>query len=342
MDLSAHRRLLAFAFALPAVIASANAEVATVNHEGWPEALRITNGEVELVVVPAVGRIMHYGWAGGENLLWQHPKRAGHRGLTREGTWANVGGDKIWPWPDASWPAATGDTLRDLDPPTEWEHDPHSVEVTGPFSVRMTSPLWPAQGLRVVRDIALAEVGTRLTLTTRFERLAPPLASTSYADAIVEIVPWSVTQLAPPAAVIVDYVPGSPRPYGLLLGASWDTAFDIDRHTLWLPSPQGRSKIGVTGRALGWWRGDVLLVQHLLGDEPDSRWAAYEQAQVFWTETPGDGATPYVELEFTAPRRADAPSAPTLTVAWELHRLRSQRPTMDEVVATFRAASPAP
>lgn len=333
--------VLPFALAALALAAGAKAEVTVINHEGWSESLRVSNGEVDLVVVPAVGRIMLYGWVDGENLLWQHPHRAGHTGLTREGTWANVGGDKIWPWPDTSWPAASGVTLRDVDPPTEWEHAPHAAEITGPFSVRMTSSVWPARGLRVLRDITLAERGTRVTLTTRFERVASPAV-----EPAVATVPWSVTQLPPPSAILVDYVPGSPRPYGLLLGASWDSAFDIDRHTLWLPSPGGASKIGATGRKLGWWLGGVLLVQRLVSDAPDSGWEPYEQAQIFWSESPGEGASPYTELEFTAPRRPGAAPDPALggalTVTWELHRLRSKRPTMDEVVATFRTASPAP
>ena len=44
---------------------------------GWPEAYRLTNGEAELVVVPAVSRILHYGFAGGTNLLWQNAALGG-------------------------------------------------------------------------------------------------------------------------------------------------------------------------------------------------------------------------------------------------------------------------
>lgn len=329
---SAVRRRFRSLLPLAILAATASGEVTRTTHDGWTDSLRISNGTVDLVVVPAVGRIMRYGWIDGENLLWRHPDRAGHLGLTRENTWANVGGDKIWPWPDHHWPAATGETLRDIDPPTEWEHAPHRAEITGPLSVRMVSPVWKTQGLRVVRDIALADDGTRLTLTTRFERDPAMDGATPAA-----IVPWSVTQLARPDAVVVDYTPGEPRAYGQLLGMSWSSALEPDRTTLWLPSPGSVSKIGVTGRALGWWRGDQLLIQRLVAPEPDDAWKPYEQAQVFWAEDPGEGATPYVELEFTAP----VTTKPTaLTVTWELHRLRSSRPTMDEVLATFLFSQP--
>ncbi|GEM_PF-827290 len=331
------RRVLPLA-ALLATVASG--EITRITYNGWDDALRLTNGTVELIVVPSVGRIMHYGWTDGENLLWQHPHRAGHTGPAAGDLWANTGGDKIWPWPETSWPKASGVTLRDVDPPSEWEHEPHQLEVRGPLSVRLISPTWKTHRLRVVRDLTLAETGTVLTLSSRIERIAdvPP----SDTPPPIAVRPWSVTQLPPADAVIVDYVPHTPRPYGLLLGASWDTALDIDTHTLWLPSPRGASKIGVTGRHLGWWRGEVLFIQHLVAPiAAPTAWEPHEQAQVFWTENPGEGASPYVELEFTAPRGGSPTMSETLTVTWELRRLRSKRPTMDEVVATFMMALPA-
>ncbi len=36
----------------------------------WREAVRISNGEIEVVVVPEIGRVMFYGYPGKKNFLW--------------------------------------------------------------------------------------------------------------------------------------------------------------------------------------------------------------------------------------------------------------------------------
>jgi hypothetical protein len=99
------------------------------------------------------------------------------------------------------------------------------------------------------------------------------------------------------------------------------------------------SKIGVSGRALGWWRGDALIVQRLRSPDADDAngWKPYEQAQIFWNEYPGEDVSPYVELEFTGPLDANNQGVtPPLIVTWEIVRLSSDRPRMDEVVNRFR------
>src|SRR4051794_41907296 len=63
-------------------------------YQGWPEAYRLSNGRVEVVVVPAVGRIMRYGPVGGPNLLWENSKLAGRPARPGKGG-ANFGGEKV-------------------------------------------------------------------------------------------------------------------------------------------------------------------------------------------------------------------------------------------------------
>src|SRR5687767_7541832 len=43
----------------------------------FPDAIRLTNGTVSLVVIPSIGgRIMRYGFVGRPNVLWNNPKIA--------------------------------------------------------------------------------------------------------------------------------------------------------------------------------------------------------------------------------------------------------------------------
>src|SRR6476469_4272438 len=116
-------------------------------YQGWPEAYRLSNVKVEVVVVPAVGRIMRYGPVGGANLLWENPKLAGHPASPGK-EWANFGGDKVWPWPQDDWPQRAG---RAWPPPVAADQAAFTVEPRGD-SLRMTSPLIEGYGARIVRD----------------------------------------------------------------------------------------------------------------------------------------------------------------------------------------------
>ena len=57
--------------ALPAI---AGVKVEKVDYLGWKDAIEINNGEVKLIVVPAIGRIMHYSYLDGDNILWSDPQ----------------------------------------------------------------------------------------------------------------------------------------------------------------------------------------------------------------------------------------------------------------------------
>ena len=63
------KRLLLTFIALLSLCPSAPAAVRieSIDHPGYDAAQRITNGEVELVVVPSVGRIVRYAFVNGAN-----------------------------------------------------------------------------------------------------------------------------------------------------------------------------------------------------------------------------------------------------------------------------------
>jgi hypothetical protein len=106
--------------ALCCLIASSKTSI-QISHESfgvWKDAYRLTNGVVEVVVVPKVGRIMRFGRVGGTNLLYEGPLTPdGH--AKYGGTWSNYGGDKMWPAPQATWGW-----------PPETEYDPGNWNVT--------------------------------------------------------------------------------------------------------------------------------------------------------------------------------------------------------------------
>ncbi|MBN2201591.1 hypothetical protein JW777_06550 [bacterium] len=50
-----------------------------IEYHGWRDSVDIRNAECRVVVVPAIGRIMHYGFRDGENMLWENPALSGIR-----------------------------------------------------------------------------------------------------------------------------------------------------------------------------------------------------------------------------------------------------------------------
>jgi hypothetical protein len=77
-------------------------DVREESYRGWPGCIRISNGIVDLVVLPQVGRIIRFGRKGGPNLLYEGPIGDGNYSGPVDG-WKNFGGDKLWPAPQSRW-----------------------------------------------------------------------------------------------------------------------------------------------------------------------------------------------------------------------------------------------
>src|SRR5438105_557564 len=66
----------------------------TVYH-GWPEALTVSNGKVEAVVIPAIGRVMQFRFAGEKDgPFWENRSLDGKNPDSQSAEWINFGGDK--------------------------------------------------------------------------------------------------------------------------------------------------------------------------------------------------------------------------------------------------------
>jgi len=151
-------------------------------HLGWDEAYRLSNGVVEAVVVPEIGRVMWFGFVGGENVLWTDPSLHGAAPKRHAAAWQNFGGDKVWPWPQAPWGDGVG-----WPPPLAVDPGRYEATVDGD-AVVLTAQAAP-YARRVVRRIALAAGEPRLVIRTTYE------AAGEGAQV------WQVTQLRSPRAV---------------------------------------------------------------------------------------------------------------------------------------------
>lgn len=263
-------------------------------------AWRLTNGTVEVVVVPEIGRIVRYGYVGGPNVLWNGDVSAE---LARTKGWRNFGGDKVWPWPENAWKDRTD---RSWPPPDGCERD-FEVHLIGKRALRMTGPEVTGYGLRVVREIALDETGTRVTVTSRFLHLGEgPKCPAAV---------WSVTQVPAPTRVLARLTSAGAGavPFKVFGKGPWQSVGRLRENLAVIERPETKSaKIGLDADALACRIGDVLFVQVLVQGGVGTR-KPLEQAQLYCQSKPA-----YVELELTSARGADA-----MTVVWRLQRTRT-------------------
>lgn len=128
-------------------------KVERIAYNGWPQAWRVRNDRCELVIVPAVTRVMRFALVGGENLLWEDPLLAGKTFNADDGTWHNIGGEKLWPTQQKDlFKKYTGHD--GWPPPWPWDAGASQAEPIA-NGVRLVLPHDKNFGARAVREFTL-------------------------------------------------------------------------------------------------------------------------------------------------------------------------------------------
>lgn len=258
-----------------------------INYQGWPDSILLSNGLVEAVIVPAVGRVMQFRFAGRpDGPFWENPGLWGRRPDPGSEDWANFGGDKAWPAPQAVWRRLA---LGDWPPPRTFDGLPMQAVIDG-LAVTLISPEDPGFGMRVRRRIELAPDRPVMVITTSFEKTKdPPL----------EVGVWVITQLKDPVAIYA-LLPDSPRPGTGYVRQSEDLPASLKREDGLLSltrDPLKNHKIGTLAGTLVWiGPSELVRIDSTLvpgGKYPDDGCSA----EVYTNADP----LAYVELELLGP-----------------------------------------
>lgn len=272
--------------ALPPPAMPSETRISRAEYHGWPDAVRLSNGIVETIVVPSVGRVMQFHFSGdGGGPFWENRAADGKPPAPDAQGWANYGGDKVWPAPQAAWPRIAG---RGWPPPAGFDGRPAEVE-TGGGGVTLVFPEDPAYGLRVRRRITLAPERPVMTITTTFEKLSGPP---------VEAGIWTITQAREPVAVDVELPRAAPGlPYVALGGYAPPVVRTRAGSISLSRDPAANHKIGLRAGTIRWvGRGLELR----LDTELDSNASYPDQGSAAEIYTNAD-PLPYVELELLGP-----------------------------------------
>jgi len=159
------------------------------NYHGWEDSIWISNGKVEAIVVPAVGRVMQFRLAGTtDGPFWENESLRGAPTNPGGGKWLNFGGDKVWPSPQGSW----SDIMStNWPPPVGFDGQPAEVEIDG-WVVTLHHPPDKHYGIQVSRRIQLAVDQPSMQIETWFDKTDHPT---------MDVGIWVMTQLKEPLRV---------------------------------------------------------------------------------------------------------------------------------------------
>ena len=286
--------------------------------------MALRNGHSEVVVVPAIGRVMSLGFAGdggASNVLWRHGQLG--PSLPRdENGWINYGGDKAWPAPQSEWQRMVG---KGWPPPVTFDAVAHTATMK-PSAIELVSPVDPAYGIRVRRTVTLSDAFA--FIRTTYEKVEGPP---------VRVAVWTITQLVSPDRLFALLPEASAFPGGhrsVLPAAPKDLTVDgrllgLARH------PTEKTMLVNDADALLWVGPGRNLVIETRATQPADGTAPRPggaHAQIY---TSPDGAEPYVELELMGPLVDLAPGQSTeMDVRYRLLR-REKADALEEARRVF-------
>lgn len=279
----------------------AEVKVEKVSCLNLPNCLKLSNGQVEIVVTTDVGpRVIRYALVGGENILGELGGKPG------AAQWQAWGGHRLWIAPEGE--------PRSYGP----DNSPIRHEMIGNRGVRLTQPVEPASGIEKEMVVTLDETGSGVTIVHRL---------INRGKAPFELAPWALTIMNGGGTAIVPQEPYRKHEEALLPARAlvlWhytdlsDPRFKIGPKLIRLSteaSMREPQKVGVMNKA-GWAayaRQGTVFVKRYAWKEG----AAYPD---YGCNTEVYTAASFIEVETLGPLATLAPGgAAEHTERWSLH-----------------------
>jgi hypothetical protein len=213
-----------------------------VTYKGWPDCVRVTNGQIELIVPTVIGlRVTRFGFVGDENEFREMP---GQIGKTGGNSWRIYGGHRLWHAPEAN--------------PRTYEPDNEPIQATFTNgTLFLTQPVEKTTGIQKQMELTMDAEGAHVRVLHRLKNrgLWP-----------VTLAPWSLSAMAQGGRAVI---PQARRMLGSNLLPNralilWPYTDMSDPRALWgrrfvmvtqNPKNGAAFKIGVTG--IDGWAGYV-------------------------------------------------------------------------------------
>ena len=171
--------------------ATAAVKIEKIQYKDWPNSYRMSNGEVELVVLTDVGpRVIRYAFAGGQNLFKEFEQQMGKSG---EKEWQPRGGHRLWISPE--------------DPIASYalDNSPIHAELHS-GSIVLIGNVEKETGLQKQITVKLAPTGSRVEVVHRI---------TNRSGKPYRLAPWALTMMAQGGVGITGFPPRGTHPKDL-------------------------------------------------------------------------------------------------------------------------------
>ena len=315
--------VLAYTVWLQTAVSGAETTIRKAPYHGWEQALLMSNGNVEVVVVPEIGRVMQFRFAGDqEGPFWENRSMDGKMPNSQSSEWGNFGGDKSWPAPQADWEKLTG---RGWPPPAAFDSMPVEAKIDGEAVILKTA-LDRHYGIEAVRRITLGRDSAEMLVDSTYHRKE---------GAPVRVSIWIITQLKHPELMLMPLPPKSIFPEGYnKQSARLPLGLEVrDGAVLCRRSPTENSKIGSDAGRILWadktHAVEVYSEREKNGEFPDNG----SSAEIYTNQDPNA----YVELELLGPLQTlRAGESISRRQVYRLHR-RTGEPVEAQLRALARA-----
>jgi NPCBM/NEW2 domain-containing protein/uncharacterized protein DUF4380 len=168
-----------------------------INYKGWKNSYKLSNGIVELVVVPSLsGRIMHFSYLDGENIIYSNPKEYGKQyDIIHGKRYLMYGGHVSW----------LGPAIRCWPPDAFMVAGRCSVTIPGPGKIKLVGLKSFETGIRYSREIEMSPDNPQIKIIQTMENVT---------DFPVEWNIWNNTRVNAKGCVVWFPVPKNSRYYG--------------------------------------------------------------------------------------------------------------------------------
>ena len=179
---------LSLLFLLAGSLPAETVKMEKTSYGGWPNCIKLSNGQVELVITTDVGpRVIRYGFMGGQNFFKEYQDQMGQSGGEE---WRIYGGHRLWHAPEAR--------PRSYAP----DNDPIAYDWDGARLV-LKQDTEPLTGIAKEMVIILAPSGTHVTVQHT-------LINNNQWD--IRTAAWAMTTMAQNGRAIFPQEPALPYP----------------------------------------------------------------------------------------------------------------------------------
>ncbi len=173
-------------------------------YKGWKKSIEISNSEIRIILVPEIGRIMYYGFVGGENIFYENQEFEGRAFSSGEYykkdskiQAPNVGGNRVLPCSEEYFHLLTGS--RHVPDPFINASSYKATYLDN--GVILESPISKLLGIQIKRTITISDQGSEVKIEQEL------IKKTTAQNQEIEKIPltiWSLSKIKTPN---ISYLP---------------------------------------------------------------------------------------------------------------------------------------